>query len=424
MSVALLLGTLLLLIIMGVPIAYALGGATVVYTIVMGIEPSVLVQRAVGSVDSFPLLAIPLFILAGELMNAGGITRRLVEFVQGWIGFLRGGLAISNVGGSLVFSGMSGSAVADTGGLGSVFIPAMREQGYTPAFAGAVTAASATVGPIIPPSIPLVIYGLLANVSIGGLFLAGVVPGLVLVAFMMVFTVALSARRNYPRADAFQFGLAIRSTVGAFWALLMPLVVVGGILAGVFTATEAAGAAVAYALVVGTVIYREVSLAKLVSALAISARRTAQVSIIVAFAGYFAWIISIERIPPMVNTWLSGLGLGPVGLALLLVLLLLVIGTFMEPLSAMLIFVPVLAPVAQTAGLDPLHFGIVVVLTLMIGLVTPPVGVCLYMVADIGEVEVHEVIRDILPFILVLVATVVVLVLVPPLATWLPSVAG
>lgn len=424
MSVALLVGVLLLFIAMGVPIAYALGGATVVYTIVMGIEPSVLVQRAVGSVDSFPLLAIPLFILAGELMNIGGITRRLVDFVQGWIGFMRGGLAVSNVGGSLVFSGMSGSAVADTGGLGSVFIPAMRQQGYTSSFAGAVTAASATVGPIVPPSIPLVVYGLLANVSIGGLFLGGVVPGVVMVGFMLVFTVAISIRRKYPRAEAFNIKVALRATVGSFWALLMPSVVVGGILAGIFTATEAAGAAVAYALLIGTLVYREISVSKFIEALAISARRTAQVSIIVAFAGYFAWIVSIERIPALVNDWLSGLGLGPTALALLLVALLLVIGTFMEPLSAMLIFVPVLAPIAHTAGIDPIHFGVVVVLTLMIGLITPPVGVCLYMVAEIGEVEVHEVIRDILPYIAVLVVTVVVIVLVPQLVTWLPSVAG
>ena len=421
----LLFGLLALFLVLGLPVAVALFGSAMIYVMVADIAPPmVLTQRMVAGVDSFTLLAVPCFILAGSLMNGTGITLRIFDFATAAMGWMRGGLGHVNIGASVIFSGMSGSAAADAGGLGTIEIEAMRARGYDMDFAIGVTAASSTIGPIIPPSLPLIVYGVLSSTSIGALFLAGILPGLVMAALLMVMVAIVARRRGYGPDATFSVRALFRASASAFLALLTPVIIVGGIMLGVFTATEASIVAVFYAGILGLFVYRTLDLRGLGRVLFDTVETTAVILLVVAAASAFAWVLTAERVPQMGadlllsvtdRTWL---------ILILINLLLLVVGLFLEPVAAITILVPVLLPVAREIGLDPVQLGVMMVLNLMIGLMTPPVGVILFVLARITKQPVMAVARASLPFMIPLGLALVAVTFVPALTLFIPRLLG
>lgn len=416
------LGTIwIVIMLVGMPIAFTLGVATLIYLAWTGMPLVVIPQRMVGGVDSFPLLAVPFFILAANLMNSAGITERLFTFARAIVGRVRGGLAHVNILASLIFSGMSGSAVADAGGLGSMEIRAMREAGYKPAYAAAITAASCVIGPMVPPSIPMVIYGVLADASVGRLFLGGVVPGL-MTALSLMLMVALTARRkNLPMAESMPAREAVTAGRRAVLPLLTPVIIIGGILFGVFSPTEASAIACLYALFLGRLFYRELSNGNIWQVLLQSARTTASICLIVATATVFAWLLTTLKVPQMAAGFLVSLTTDPMLLMLLISLAIFVIGFFLEGLAVMILVVPVMQPTLQSVGIDPIHFGVVLVFNLMIGLMTPPMGVGLFVVSSVSGVRMEAITREVLPMLIPLVIVLLLLILFPPLVTALPD---
>lgn len=409
------------LMLIGQPVAVAILVPCLFYLYVNGIPLESAIGRMSGSVNSFTVMAVPFFIIAGQVMNSSGLTARLVDFTRCLVGHMRGGLAQVNVAGSIIFAGMSGSAVADAGGLGSVLIGPMKKDGYTGSFSAAVTAASSTVGPIIPPSIPMVIFGVIAEESIGRLFLGGAVPGLLLGLSMMVmlrFMPQTLGVRVYPRASYRE--VAATAPAGLL-ALLMPAIILVGISAGMFTPTEAAAVAVLYAAVVGGFIIRGLTLKSFGSALLDSMLLSGNVLFVVAVAGVFGWILAREGISHELAQWLVSLELSPVVLILAINVLLLIIGCVLEPISVLIVLTPVLLPVLKAAGIDIVHFGVIMVFNLMIGLVTPPMGLVLYVVSDVSGERFENVVRDILPFYLPMLAVLILISLVPALVLALPD---
>jgi tripartite ATP-independent transporter DctM subunit len=421
----LLFGLLALFLVLGLPVAVALFGSAMIYVMVADIAPPmVLTQRMVAGVDSFTLLAVPCFILAGNLMNGTGITLRIFDFATAAMGWMRGGLGHVNIGASVIFSGMSGSAAADAGGLGTIEIEAMRARGYDMDFAIGVTAASSTIGPIIPPSLPLIVYGVLSSTSIGALFLAGILPGLVMAALLMVMVAIVARRRGYGPDATFSLRALFRTGAAAFLALLTPVIIVGGIMLGVFTATEASIVAVFYAGILGLFVYRTLDLRGLGRVLFDTVETTAVILLVVAAASAFAWVLTAERVRQMGadlllsvtdRTWL---------ILILINLLLLVVGLFLEPVAAITILVPVLLPVAREIGLDPVQLGVMMVLNLMIGLMTPPVGVILFILARITKQPVMAVARASLPFMIPLGLALLAVTFVPALTLFIPRLLG
>ncbi|MGF1525270.1 MAG: TRAP transporter large permease [Candidatus Competibacterales bacterium] len=411
-------------LIAGVPVAIALGGASLIYILTVGRPPEVVVlHRMVNGVDSFPLLAIPFFILAGNLMNTSGITERLFGLAKALVGWMRGGLGQVNIGASVIFAGMSGAAVADAGGLGTIEIRAMRDAGYAPDFAVGITAASSTIGPIIPPSLPLVIYGVMASTSVGQLFVAGLIPGLLMALSLMVMVAYFAHRRGYPRDAVFSPKALGQGMLRAALSLLTPVIIVGGILSGAFTPTEAAIAAVAYALVLGVIIYRTLTWRRLIQVSMETIETTAVILFIVASASIFAWILTSNRVPEQLAAGLLSLSDNPVVILLLMNLLLLVVGCFMETIAAITILVPVLLPIAIQVGIDPVHFGVVMVLNLMIGLLTPPVGMVLYVLSRVAGIPFERCLRGTAPFLIPLVIVLFLVTFIPSLTLWLPTLA-
>jgi tripartite ATP-independent transporter DctM subunit len=424
-SVPLLLLTLFaLLLVLGVPIALVIALASLIAMLASGSRLLLLPSRMFAGTDSFPLLAVPLFVLAGSLMNTGGITRRLVGFASNLVGWLRGGLALVNIQASMFFAGISGSAVADASAVGGVLIPAMEEDGYEKDFAAAVTAASSTVGPIIPPSIPLVLYGILAQVSVGALFLAGAIPGLLLGLSMMALTYVISVRRGY-KAHPWQGWRNLgKSFLGAFWALITPLIILGGILSGIFTATEASAVAVGYAFITGAFIYRELSWRKLPSMLVEATLVTALIMFVVAAAQPMAFVFARQQVPALVGDWLLSISSSPWVLIPLVNVILLLVGTVLETTAALIIFIPILLPLMTSIGVDPVWFGVMMVLNLIIGLVTPPVGVVLFVTSGIANLPLEDLIRAIWPYLLVMLVVLALVAGFPGLSLWLPGVFG
>jgi tripartite ATP-independent transporter DctM subunit len=416
-----------LTILLGVPIAGALA-LVAAGTMLVTAGPDLLVifiQRAFAATTSFPLLAIPFFILAGNLMNAGGTTERIFAVANLLVGKVRGGLAHVNVMGSMIFAGMSGSAVADAAGLGVIEIRAMVREGYAPRYAATISAVSATIGPIIPPSIPFVIYGSLANVSVGALFLAGVVPGL-LVGLGLMAAIAVEAhRRDLPRSSGWPpIGVALRTIARAAPALALPPLILAVILSGVATPTEAAVVAAALAFVLGRLVYRELSMADVWHTLWETGRQTAQVMLIIAMAAPFGWVLIQQQVPNAILKSLLGIASEPWIILLIVNVALLVLGMFLETIAVMIIAYPILAPVMAAIGVDPVHFGVILVLNMMIGLVTPPVGLCLYVVAGIARVPIAEIAREIGPYLAALVAVLALVTYVPAISMWLPQAFG
>nr|WP_249745466.1 TRAP transporter large permease [Mesobacillus boroniphilus] len=411
----------IVLIFLGVPVAFSLGLSSLVYLFLADIPLTIIPQKMFAGLNSFVLLCIPGFILAGNLMNAGGITDRIIKFANNLFGHIRGGLGLANVGSSMGFAGISGTALADTASIGAILIPAMKKEGYGAGFSAAVTASSSTVGPIIPPSLPMIIVGTLASVSIGDLFLAGALPGLMLGIGLMIPTYIISVKRNYPKGERKSLKVIFESFMGSFWALFMTIIILWGILGGYFTPTEASIIAVIYALVIGIFVYKELPIKKIPGIMLSSMTTTASIMLLVGFANLFGWIMVSEQIPQLVADAILGISENPIVVILLINLLLLFVGTFMETIAALVILFPVLMPVAAQVGMDPVQFGVMMVLNLVIGLVTPPVGVCLFVASQIGKVPIGKAARELVPFIGVSLVVLMLVAFVPQVSLYLPS---
>jgi tripartite ATP-independent transporter DctM subunit len=414
---------LVLLMMLGVPIAVAMGLTSALTLVALGESGmlNIMAQRVYSSTTAFPLLAIPFFILTGNLMNTGGMTQRIFDFAHALVGHWKGGLGQVNVFGSMVFAGMSGSALADAMGLGNIEVKAMVKAGYSPEFSAAVSAASATIGPVIPPSIPLVIFGSMTGASVGALFLGGVVPGVLMGVAMMITVHIIAVRRGYPSEPRASLAEMKAKLVDGLAALATPGLIMGGILFGVFTPTEASVAACVYALFLGMAVYREIEWHDLQHILWDSALQTIQVMFIVAMAGLFGWVLIYLRVPDTLIALLTALSKSPwIALALINVVLL-VLGCFMEGIAIMLLTIPIFAPILPKLGIDPVHFGVVMTLNLMVGLLTPPVGMVLYAMSSVAKVSIVDLTRELIPFIVSIVTVLVLITFVPGVVTWLPQ---
>lgn len=412
----------LVFVIGGVPIAFSMGLSSIVYLFTSNVPLTVLAHRLPNALNSFPLVAVPVFILAGNLMNTSGITNRLFDMARKLFGRRVGGLAHVNIFASLIFSGISGAALADIGGLGNIEIDAMKKQGYHPAEAAAITAASATIGPIFPPSIPLIIFASVAEVSGVKLLLGGIVPALLITVLLMIIVTIIAHKKNYPR-DTQEVNARIlwQSFKTSFPALITPILLVGGLLSGWFSPTEVAAVTVAYSLFLGSVVYRELTWKNIYAMAVETVRSSATILFVVACASVFAWILTVEQIPAMMSRFLLGFSQNPYVLLLLVNVLLLLVGMIMDTIAAILVMTPIIYPGLLAVGVDPLHLGIVVVLNLMIGLLTPPVGMSLYMVSVVADQPVELVMRKTLPYFIPLLLSLLIVTLVPALSTFLPN---
>ncbi|MFC7397312.1 TRAP transporter large permease [Chelatococcus sp. GCM10030263] len=423
MIVGLMFALFAILLAFGVPIAFAMGLSAVAALLIDGSVPLlVLPQRVFSSLDSFGLLAIPLYIFAGELMNLGGVTSAIVQFARSLVGHLRGGLGQVNIVTSIIFAGISGSAAADCAAVGSMLLPAMAREGYKREWSVVITAAASILGPIIPPSILMVLYGSMTGLSIGTLFLAGIIPGLIMAAAMMILVYvkadAIGAPR-YPRASLPEIGASFGKAAPA---LVMPVLIIGGILSGVFTPTEAGIVAVAYGLLYGFAT-RQLKPGPVYHFALRGAISTASILIILGSASLFSWIIARAGIPDAIAAWLSSFTTNGAVVLLIIVLILLVIGMFIETISALILVVPVLAPIGNTYGFDPIHFSIVTIVAVLLGALTPPVAVLLLLACKIGGVEYAKAMRPLVPFLMVLSIGLLAIMYWPDLTLWLPRVA-
>ena len=421
MELTILLGCFLGGLIIGLPVAITLGVSSMAYILFKGMPLVVIPQKMYAGMDSFVLLCIPGFILAGNLMNAGGITGRIVRLAQALVGWMRGGLGLTNVAASMLFGGISGTAAADAASIGGMMIPGMKKAGYPADFSAAITAASSTVGPIIPPSVPMIIVGTLSGISVGKMFIAGAIPGIMMGVAMMVTAWILAKKNNYPRQEWQGMGELWKAFLGAFWAVAMTGLIVGGLLTGFATPTETAIVASIYAFVVGAFVYRGLKLRDVPKILIDSAVSAAAILVLVGLANVFGWILVSERIPQMIADSVLSITDNKFLVILLINLVLLFVGMFMETIAALIILFGPLLALATGVGVDPLHFAVFAVLNLMIGLTTPPVGVCLFICAGIGRVTLWEVTRAIMPFILTNILVLLLVSYVPFFSTWLPS---
>ncbi len=421
----LLIFVFLVVLIAGVPVFIALAGSSLIYThFLAGIPDFVILHRMAGGIDSFPLLAVPFFILAGNLMNSAGITNRIYDFAVALCGWMRGGLAHVNIIGSVIFAGMSGTAIADAAGLGTIEIKAMKDHGYGTEFSVGVTAASATLGPIIPPSLPFVIYGMMANVSIGALFMGGFIPGAVMTVFMMLYVTYCARRYNLGRDQAFNWKVLGLTFIAALPPLLTPAIIMGGMTFGWFTPTEAAIAACAWAMILGIFLYGSLSFKQFYKVTLDTVETTAGVLLIVGAASLFGWVLTTTRITEYAAEALLAYTSNRYVILLLINVLLLIVGCFLEPIASISILVPVLMPVITKVGIDPVHFGVVMTLNLMIGLLHPPLGMVLFVLARISKLSIERTTMAILPWLIPLLASLVAITLIPELTLWLPRTVG
>lgn len=421
MLTVLVLAILVALLLFGMPLVFAMGISSLCYLVFADVSIAMMTQRMTTAVNSFLILAIPFFYLAGELMNACRLTEKIVEMARAFVGHIHGGLAQVNIFASMIFAGMSGSATADTAALGSVMIPAMKKEGYPADFSAAVTVASAMVGPIIPPSIGMVIYGALADVSIGRLLLAGIAPGVTIIIVQMIFTWFLARKRGYPRYPRATVPEMARATWKGSPALFFPMIIVGGILSGVFTPTEAAAVAVLYGLILGVFVYRNVGYREFWATLQKVSWGSIRVLIIIAVASTFSWIMVREQVPQEIAGYLGGITESPAIVLTVMIILLLLIGLFMIASSAEIVLTPILVPVIMSFGIDPVHFGVLMIFCLIIGGGTPPVGVLLFIAQDIAEIPFSRMVRAMLPYYIPLFAAVVIIAAFPQLSLWIPN---
>jgi C4-dicarboxylate transporter, DctM subunit len=415
-----------LLACLGLPIGHAMIAGSVLFLWLDGQDMGTAAEQLLnGLYTSYVLLAVPLFIFAAELMNIGSMTERLLRFCDALVGRFRGGLAQVNIVQSIIFAGMSGSAIADAAGTGKMMQNMMTRDGKYPAsYAAALTAASAVIGPIIPPSIPMVLYALVSNTSIGYLFLGGVVPGLLMGLAQMAIVAITARRRNFPVEPPVRLRALPRITADAFPALLMPVVLLGGIYGGVTTPTEAAAVAAAYAFVISLVLYRSISARQTYDSLLASARSTASIGMLIAGALVFNYVVTIENIPHSLHLLLDGLDLSPAGFLILVNLVLLLLGCVLEGTAILLVIVPVFVPTAQALGIDMVHFGVVVVVNVMLGLITPPYGLLLFIMTSISGSPLRHIVRDVLPFLFAMIVALALITFVPATVLWLPRLFG
>ncbi len=421
MSILFLFLMLFVLLVIGVPVAVALGLSSLTFILFNGMPSLVVLHNMINGINSFPLIAIPFFILAGHLMNTGGITTKIFNFARATVGWAHGGLGHVNIGASVIFAGMSGAAVADAGGLGNIEIKAMRDAGYDTDFSVGITAASSTIGPIIPPSLPLVIYGVIADTSIGQLFAAGLIPGLLMAISLMIMVAWKARLNNYPRDERFSVKHFFESLFDAALPLMTPIIIVGGIITGVFTPTEAAIAAVAYSAFLGLVVYRTLTWRGILRVSMDTIETTSAILMIVASSAIFGWILTANQVAGQFADLLLGFTDNKIAILLLITLMVLIIGCFMETIASITILVPVLLPVAVTIGLDPVHFGIILILNLMLGLLTPPVGMVLYVLSKVSSVPFERCVTATAPFLVPLVTVLLLMTFVPFFTMWLPT---
>lgn len=463
----LLIGAFLVLMLVGVPVAVSMAVSSLLYLVVYGVAPDIIAaQRMIAGVESFPLLAVPFFIFAGNLMNIAGVTGRIYSFALALVGWMKGGLAQVNIIGSVVFAGMSGAALADAAGIGTIEIKAMRDHGYPVEAAVGVTAASSTLGPIFPPSLPFVIYGMMANVSIGALFMAGILPGVVMTALMMVTVAIFAHRRGWGSDTPFklnrlaaasievavvccfplavyvlvQMGLSLNIAVGialvvliacdwyfdfsAVMALMTPIILIGGMTMGWFTPTEAAMAAVIWSLFLGLVRYRTMTLAALAKASFDTIETTASVLFIVTAASIFAWLLTVSQAAQLFSVFITSLTENKWVFLILVNILMLVVGCFLDTIAAITILVPILLPIVVLYGIDPVHFGLIMTLNLMIGLLHPPLGMVLFVLSRVAKLSVERTTMAILPWLVPLIVALILITFIPAISLWLPTQMG
>ncbi len=411
---------------LGLPIGLSMISGSILYLYLVGADMGIAAEQFLnGMYSNYVILAVPLFILAAEFMNIGSMTERLLNFCNVLVGRFRGGLAQVNVVQSIIFAGMSGSAIADAAGSGRMMQNMMTREGrYTPSYAAALTVVTAVIGPIIPPSIPMIIYALVSDASIGYLFLAGMVPGLLMAGLQMLQIAITARRKNFPVEEPVALRDVPGITIKAFPALMMPVVLLGCIYTGVTTPTEAAAIAAAYALVISVVLYRSISFKDFYGSLLISAKSTASIGLLIAGALVFNYVVTIENIPDSLRVMLTGMDLSPTGFLILVNIILLLLGCILEGTAILLIIVPVFIPTAQALGIDLVHFGVVVVVNIMLGLVTPPYGLLLFIMTNISGCPVKDIIRDALPFLFWMVVCLMIITFVPDTVLWLPRLLG
>lgn len=411
---------------LGLPIGHAMIAGSILYLLLAGLDMGTAAEQFLnGMYTNYIILAVPLFILAAELMNIGSMTDRLMAFCNAVVGRFRGGLAHVNILQSIIFAGMSGSAIADAAGTGKMMQQMMTKDGkYPPSYAAALTAATAVIGPIIPPSIPMVLYALVSDASIGFLFLGGMIPGLLMALSQMIIVAVDARRRNFPVEPPTPLRKLPRVTWEAFPSLMMPVVLLGGIYSGVTTPTEAAAVAAAYALFISVVLYRSVGFADLYRSVLASARTTASIGMLIAGALVFNYVVTVENIPQSLSVLLTSWDLSPIGFLILVNVLLIVLGCVLEGTTILLVVVPVLIPTAKALGIDMVHFGVVVVVNIMLGLVTPPYGLLLFIMTRIAEVPLRDLVRDVLPFLWAMIGSLALITFFPNLVLWLPRLLG
>ena len=416
-----LFGVFIITLFLGFPIAFSLGLSSLSYLLFSDIPLVVIPQKLYAGMDVFVLLCIPGFILAGNLMNRGGITERIISFSKAIVGHIRGGLGLANIGASMIFAGISGTAVADSASIGSVMIPAMKNEGYDTEFSCAITASSSTIGPIIPPSLPMIVAGTLTGLSVAKLFIAGAIPGLLLATGLMTVSYMISKKKGRPKGKKSSLSQIRKEFFSAFWALLMIVIILYGIVGGVFTPTEASIVASLYALIIGLFIYKNLTIKKLPKIFVDTMVTTSSLMILVGFANLFGWILVSEQIPQLIANTLLDITTNKYLILMIINILLLFVGAFMETIAALVILFPVLLKVAVSVGIDPIQFAVIAVLNLMIGLTTPPVGVCLFVTSSIGKVSLSNVSKAILPFLAVSIFILLLVTYIPSISLFLPN---
>lgn len=424
MNAVFLLILFILLMAFGVPVAIAMGASTVTYLLLhMDIPLTVVAQQMVSGVDKFTLLAIPFFMMAGEFMGQGGISRKIITFTKALLGSMHGGLALVMILASMIFAAMTGAGAATCAAVGGMMIPFMKEEGYGEDFTCALQSTAGIFGPLIPPSILMVLFSVSTDASVSDMLLAGLVPGIVMGVVVAITSTVICIKNNYRGAGKFSFKSACTSFADAVLALLTPIIILGGIYSGLFTATEAAAVAALYSLVIGAFVYKELNFAKIKSILVTSMKTTAGLMLIVATTQLLGWVLTRERVPQMLAEQFMSLTTNPHVFLLLTAALLLVCGCFLDPVPAVMILAPILAPVSAGYGINPIHFGTIMVVGLVIGLITPPVGVNLFVVSSIAQRPVHKFIPNIIPFLITVIIGYLIVIFVPALSTYLPMLS-
>ncbi len=416
----LLFGLLLVLFLINVPVAVALGLASMIVLMVQDNVPlMVIVQKMFTSTDSFTLMAVPFFILAGKLMESGGISRRLISFSSTLVGSLHGGLAMVSIVTCMFFAAISGSAAATTAAVGSILIPAMVKRGYDKSFSTAIQAAGGTIGVMIPPSVPLILFGVIAGVSIGDLFIAGIIPGVFVGISLILVAYFISRKRGYGKEQKSSFKEVAAAFRSAILAILMPVIILGGIYGGIFTPTEGSVVAVVYGLIVGLLIYREIKWKDLPEIFISSAITSSVILFIISCASIFGFLLTREQIPAQISDGMLGITSNAIMILIIINVILLIVGTFLETSAAIVIMAPILVPIASAAGMDLVHFGVIMVVNLAIGMITPPVGINLFVASNIAKIRLEHIVRAIMPFIIVLIIDVLILSFMPSISLFL-----